>query len=111
MQFCRRTLAVQGLLLALALPPASAMAQLAEVVIRDYKFAPAELVIKAGTTVQWTNEEKRTSQSILITGPGRFESERLFPGESWRGFFDKPGTYLYTCGPHPEMKGRVQVTE
>lgn len=88
-----------------------ALAQMAQVDIRDYKYEPAELKIKAGTTVKWTNREKRVSHSVLFTGPGGFESERFFPGESWQRTFDKPGVFPYTCGPHPEMKGRIEVTE
>lgn len=90
---------------------AHAVAQTVEVSIQDYKYVPAELKVKAGTTVKWTNNEKRVSHSVLFTGPGGFESERFFPGESWQRTFDKPGVYAYTCGPHPEMKGRIDVTE
>lgn len=82
-----------------------------EVRIADYKYQPAELKVKVGTTVKWINDEKRTSHSILFTGPAGFESERIFPGESWSRTFDRPGAYPYTCGPHPEMKGMVEVTE
>lgn len=32
-----------------------------------------------------------------------------FVGESWSRRFDRPGSYPYTCGPHPEMKGLVEV--
>ncbi len=88
-----------------------AWAQPVEVGIRDYKYEPAELRIKAGAAVRWTNNEKRASHSVLFTGPGGFESERFFPGESWQRTFDKPGVYPYTCGPHPEMKGKIEVTE
>jgi plastocyanin len=34
----------------------------------------------------------------------------MFQGDSWERKFDKPGTYRYTCGPHPEMNGVVEVT-
>ena len=88
-----------------------ALAQTMEVGIKDYKFEPAELKIKAGTTVKWVNNEKRTTHSVLFTGPGGFESERFFPGESWQRAFDKPGVYPYSCGPHPEMKGMIEVGE
>jgi len=88
-----------------------APAQTVSVLIRDYKFEPAVIEIKVGQTVKWTNGEKRTSHSIFFQGPSGFESDRLFPGESWERVFDKPGTYLYTCGPHPEMTGKVIVTE
>ncbi|MBZ0126872.1 MAG: cupredoxin domain-containing protein [Rhodocyclaceae bacterium] len=106
-----RLLAVPCALTFLAMLPWPASAQTVEVGIREYKYDPAELKVRAGTTVKWTNNEKRTSHSILFTGPGGFESERIFPGESWQRVFDKPGSYPYTCGPHPEMKGRVEVTE
>jgi plastocyanin len=91
--------------------PAQVLAQSVEVGIKDYKYDPPELKVKAGTAVKWVNLEKRASHSILFTGPGGFESDRIFPGESWQRVFDKPGTYVYTCGPHPEMKGKIEVTE
>ncbi|MBV2194369.1 MAG: plastocyanin, partial [Azonexus sp.] len=34
-----------------------------------------------------------------------------FPQESWQRRFEKPGRYDYHCGPHPEMKGVVVVSE
>jgi plastocyanin len=92
------------------LAPLAVAAQTVEVLIQDYKFIPARLTIKAGTTVKWINREKRTTHSVLFTGPGGFESERFFPDESWQRTFDTPGSYPYSCGPHPEMKGHVDVT-
>lgn len=81
-----------------------------DVGVQDYKFMPAQLKIKAGTTVKWTNLEKRTSHSVIFSGPEGFEGERIFPGESWQFRFDKPGIFVYSCGPHPEMKGQIEVT-
>jgi plastocyanin len=109
----RATLAAGLLLLAaLTLAPAAAPAgAVAEVRIENYKFDPPELKVKVGTTVKWVNNEKRASHSVIWLGPGGFESERMFPGESYQRRFDKPGTYPYSCGPHPEMKGTVVVTE
>jgi plastocyanin len=93
-----------------ALPLAArAQPQPAQVEIRDNRFQPEALAVPAGTTVRWTNHEKRTSHSVLFLGPEGFESERLLPGDSWQRTFDKPGVYPYTCGPHPEMKGRIDV--
>jgi len=87
----------------------AAAALAAEVRIKDYKFVPEKVTVKAGTTVKWTNDEKRASHSILFPAE-RLESERLLNGESWQRRFDKPGLYPYTCEPHPEMKGVVEVT-
>jgi plastocyanin len=82
-----------------------------EVKAADSKFTPERVEVKPGTTVRWTNADRRTSHSVIWLGPGGFESERFFPGESYERRFDKPGSYPYSCGPHPEMKGVIVVTE
>jgi plastocyanin len=80
-----------------------------EVTAADYRFEPAEVRIKPGDTVRWTNTEKRANHSVLFTGPQGYETDRIFPGESVERVFTTPGRYPYTCGPHPEMKGLVIV--
>jgi len=94
-------------LLAMLLGQAHA-AEVVEVRIRDYKFIPERVAVKAGTTVKWTNDEKRASHSVVFPAE-KLESERLMNGDSWQRSFDQPGVYPYTCEPHPEMKGTVEV--
>lgn len=101
-----------GVLAVLALLFSSAAAQtMAEVKIEGYRFDPAEVSIRIGDSVRWTNREKRTSHSVLFPAEKSLESDRMFPDESWERRFDKPGRYDYHCGPHPEMKGSVVVSE
>jgi amicyanin len=100
---------VLGALLAGAAAIAASANGVVEVRIQDYKFDPPELKVKAGTTVKWVNNEKRASHSVIWLGPAGFESERMLPGDAYQRKFDKPGTYPYGCGPHPEMKGAVVV--
>lgn len=96
----------------MGLPVAATCDELAHAVaIRDYTYIPAELSIRTGTTVVWTNDEKRTSHSVRFVGDDGFESERIFPGESWSYTFSTPGTYVYSCGPHPEMHGTIIVAD
>lgn len=83
--------------------------QTVEVSIQHYRFEPALVRIRAGDTVKWINQEKRTSHSVLFSAEQGGESERLFPQESWQRRFDTPGRYPYNCGPHPEMTGAVEV--
>lgn len=85
--------------------------QTVEVVVENYRFEPRELRLRPGDTVRWINREKRTSHSVLFPQENGLESERFFPGESWQRTFSAAGDYPYTCGPHPEMKGRVVVAE
>ncbi|WIM06841.1 MAG: plastocyanin/azurin family copper-binding protein [Candidatus Nitricoxidivorans perseverans] len=90
--------------------PAVLAGETVDVRIVGNAFAPAELTVKVGTTVKWTNHEKRTSHSVVFLGSAAgVESERFFPGESWSRTFDRPGNYPYTCEPHPEMLGRIVV--
>ena len=96
-----------ALSLCIALP---ARAATHEIAIENYQYVPARITIKAGDTVRWTNREKRTSHSILFKGADGYESERIFPDESWSRTFNAPGSYPYGCGPHPEMAGHIEVT-
>jgi plastocyanin len=81
-----------------------------EVTIQKNTFVPERIEVKRGATVRWTNAERRTTHSILFPAEN-LESERLLPGEAWERRFERPGTYPYTCGPHPEMKGVIVVTD
>lgn len=103
---------LRGAPVLLALFSISALAQtLVEIRIEGYKFLPSEASIRAGDSVHWINREKRTSHSVVFPAEGGLESERLFPEESWERRFEKAGRYEYHCGPHPEMKGLIVVSE
>lgn len=95
-------------MIAFSIPLAEA-GQTVEVRIDKMAFAPQWVKVKPGTTVKWTNSEKRTSHSVRFQPDGEPQSERLFPGESWQRTFDKPGVYKYICDPHPEMIGIIEV--
>ena len=78
------------------------------VAIDKYRFEPKTVSVRPGTVVEWRNDEKRTSHSVIVQGQP--ESDRLFPGETYRFRFDTPGRYEIRCGPHPDMMGTVEVT-
>ncbi len=106
--------ALLALVASLHFGPAASIPALAgdtvEVGIREYRYDPPELKVKAGTTVRWVNNEKRVSHSVLMIGRSE-ESERFFPGEKWSRAFPEAGRFEYRCGPHPEMLGVVIVAE
>lgn len=89
----------------------NAWAETVVVRIDQYTYRPATVRIKPGDTVRWINDEKRTSHSVLFPAESNSESERMFPGEHWERKFSKAGKYPYLCGPHPEMKGEVIVSD
>src|SRR5690606_4222617 len=79
-----------------------------EVMIADFAYSPAELTIKAGESVTFTNQDSAPhtatarERDVLQTG-------RLDQGESVTVTFDTPGTYEYFCEFHPNMSGTIIV--
>jgi plastocyanin len=74
---------------------------------KSYKFEPAAITVKAGSTVTWTNDDNFT-HSVRLAGP---QPLVMKPGEHVTQTFDTPGTYQYDCSFHPQdMKGTVVVT-
>ncbi|MFA5843943.1 MAG: cupredoxin family copper-binding protein [Coriobacteriia bacterium] len=73
--------------------------------IKGFAFEPASLKVAKGSTVVWTNND---SVDHTIIGEG-FNSGQIAPSSTFRYKFDKAGTYDYSCGIHPSMKGQVIV--
>lgn len=70
----------------------------ATIVITDLDFEPDEVTIKAGETVTWKNEDRRTHQIMSGAPPvmtDDFVSPNLQSGESWSYTFDDPGEYAF----------------
>lgn len=82
-----------------------ARAEEATVEIHQFKFAPADIEIAAGTTVTFTN---RDLVPHTATGEG-FDTGSLKKGESKAITFSEPGDFPYLCTFHRHMKGRVRV--
>ena len=81
----------------------------AQVEIFKFKFIPQEITIKSGTTIRWTNKEKRQYHSVWFEKLGDEEPEYFFPDEFYERSFNKTGSFPYRCGPHPKMTGVVHV--
>lgn len=80
----------------------------AEVVLMyKYHFCPAEITVKAGTTVRWVNVDKRTSHSVLLKDGSAPETDRVFPEETTEMTFLTPGPQTYLCGPHWETQNMI----
>lgn len=77
-----------------------------EIIIKDFKFVPAEIVVSKGTTITWRNQD---SAPHTATSAGNFDSGRLGTGDEWNYKFENAGTFEYICTLHPYMKGKVIV--
>jgi amicyanin len=84
-------------------------AQSMSVTISNMAFNPAEISVKAGTTVTWTNND--SIAHTVTSDTGVFDSKALNPGQSYSFVFATPGTFTYHCSIHPSMKAGVVVTQ
>lgn len=76
------------------------------VVIKDFKFNPAVLHVKPGTTVTFTNTDEQPH--TVVGSP--FHSGVLAGGQASYTFtFRTAGTFPYLCSIHPYMHGSVVV--
>jgi len=80
------------------------------VTIKGFAFSPAEIKVKVGTKVTWTNQDsvRHTVTADESEGP---KSELFGKGETYSFTFTKVGTFAYHCEAHPQMHGTVTVTE
>lgn len=76
-----------------------------EVQIQNFSFLPAELTVKVGTTVKWTNQD---AIPHTVSGDG-LESGTLGTRDNFSFTFNQSGAYNYHCAIHPSMIGKVIV--
>ncbi|WP_406510473.1 plastocyanin/azurin family copper-binding protein [Streptomyces sp. NBC_00212] len=81
------------------------------VAIKGFAFAPAALVVQAGTTVTWTNRDADAHTVTSQGTGGPLKSAALSTGQSYSYTFTTPGTYAYLCTIHPFMTATVTVTK
>jgi plastocyanin len=79
-----------------------------EVNIDNFAFTPKELTVKAGTTIVFRNRDDIPHS--VVGSNGEFHSKALDTDESFSFTFGKAGSYVYSCGLHPKMQGRIVVT-
>jgi len=76
-----------------------------------YEFSPDQVIITKGGTVRWTNmSDVEHKVSIPMGEDGSFMLS--FPvGKDGSLTLSTPGTYVYHCVIHPDMKMTIIVTE
>jgi plastocyanin len=83
-----------------------AYAEDATVTIDNFTFTPAQLTVKVGTTVTWTNHDDIPH---TIVSAGKFRSKALDTDNSFSFTFTAAGDYTYFCSLHPHMTGMIKV--
>jgi plastocyanin len=77
------------------------------VTIQNFTFEPANLMVKAGDTVMFVNED--SAPHTATADNGAFDTGRLNNGQSAAFQFPAAATLTYSCAFHPNMKGSITV--
>jgi plastocyanin len=91
----------------MTVPSIADPADATKILVKDFLFNPSPLVVKAGSTVTWTNMDDEPHN--VTSDTGLFRSGGMDTNDSFSFKFDKPGTYHITCSIHPRMVGTVVV--
>jgi len=73
----------------------------------DFSFDATRIEVKAGTTVTWTNAGAQPHTATSVDGG--FDTGLVAPGATGAVTLSTPGTFTYTCTPHPWMIGQIIV--
>jgi plastocyanin len=74
-------------------------------------FSPADITVKKGTTVTWTNQDSVAHTVVETDGQDGPKSNDLNNGQSYTFTYNTVGAFKYHCSIHPMMTGTVTVTE
>jgi plastocyanin len=78
------------------------------IAIANFAFAPANLSVRTGDTVTWTNTDD-VSHTVTADNDA-FDSGAFGHGANFQLTAGPPGAYTYFCQIHPFMKGTLTVT-
>jgi plastocyanin len=76
--------------------------------ITDFAFKPEILKIKAGTTINWVNND--SAPHTITSNDAAWDSGKMPKAATYNHQFDKIGTFEYHCAYHSSMKGTVVVS-
>jgi amicyanin len=94
--------------------------------IKDFRYEKANIKIKKGTKVTWTNQDTikhnvmeehegsgkaHDAPTPSEVDPNELAGPLLAKGESYSFTFNEVSSSPYHCSPHPYMKGSVTVVE
>jgi len=84
----------------------SAQAEELKVTIDNFTFTPAELKVKVGDTVTWTNHDDIPH---TVVSAGKYRSKTMDTDDTFSFTFTSAGDYKYFCSLHPHMTGMIKV--
>ncbi|MCW8278577.1 cupredoxin family copper-binding protein [Pseudomonas sp. PCH199] len=84
-------------------------AQEVKIDIKEFMFGPKDMTVAVGTKVTWVNDDQ-IPHTVAETHKV-FRSGALDTGDSYSWVFNTPGEFEYFCALHPQMIGKIVVTQ
>jgi plastocyanin len=81
----------------------------AKIEIKEFMFGPKDLTVAVGTKVTWVNDDE-TPHTVAETHK-MFRSGALDTGDSYSWVFNTAGEFEYFCALHPQMIGKIVVSQ
>lgn len=96
---------------AAAPPPATpSSAKVVDVNMKNIKFVPANITVKVGQKIHWTNTDG-PAHTVTATSGAKFDSGTLNPGATFDYTPTKAGTIDYVCTIHAGQTGTITVVK
>jgi plastocyanin len=91
-------------------PPSSEASATSSVSIVNMNYSPADISVKKGTKVTWTNNDD-VAHTVTADSGNAFDSGNMDKGKTFSFTFNTTGTFAYHCIYHSNMHGKVTVTD
>ncbi len=100
---------VAAFVLSATLPLAALASADAQISQKGMRFAPQDISVTAGDTVEFLNDDRTRHHIFSVSGPESFESRLLPPGVSYTVTLGTPGLYQVGCRIHLDMRMSIAV--
>jgi plastocyanin len=91
--------------------PTPSASTASSVTISNFAFSSANITVKKGTAVTWTNKDAVAHTVVETDGQDGPKSQDLNQGQSYSFTYNTAGTFKYHCSIHAQMTGTVTVTD
>ena len=89
----------------------AASGDVVKVDMKDIKFVPADITVKVGQKIEWTNTDTPPHTVTSQTKSADFDSGTMQPGATFSYTPTKAGKIDYICTIHAGQTGTITVTK
>ena len=94
-----------------ATTPAASSGDVVKVDMKNIKFVPANITVKVGQKIEWTNTDTPPHTVTSTTDSAKFDSGTMQPGAKFDYTPTKAGKIDYVCTIHSGQTGTITVTK